>query len=183
MAMEEKKQPAVLEPLKTAQEIEQAIEAILFAAGYPVRYDKLAEVLAIGVIDIHHGIVQQPRLLSCKQTVNTRGGLLTAADQAISQLAALAVEQGDKVAAVVDDQIGVTGKGGDQIALVFLGRRAVAGVHTKALGGKRGCTSVVFKTSYGMSGLREYRNTVERTRSVVYKLQHIGNIGCVYAQE
>jgi segregation and condensation protein B len=52
MAMEEKKQPAVLEPLKTAQEIEQAIEAILFAAGYPVRYDKLAEVLAIGVKDV-----------------------------------------------------------------------------------------------------------------------------------
>ncbi len=50
--MEEKKQPPALEPLKSAKEIEQAIEAILFAAGYPVRYDKLAEVLGLGVKDV-----------------------------------------------------------------------------------------------------------------------------------
>ena len=50
--MEEKKQPILLEPLNTAQEIEQAIEAILFAAGYPVRYDKLAEVLSLSVKDV-----------------------------------------------------------------------------------------------------------------------------------
>lgn len=52
MATEDKKQAAVLEPLKTAKEIEQAIEAILFAAGYPMRYDKLAEVLGISVKDV-----------------------------------------------------------------------------------------------------------------------------------
>lgn len=34
--------------------IESAIEAILFAAGYPVRYDKLAEVLGLGVADTKH---------------------------------------------------------------------------------------------------------------------------------
>lgn len=50
--MEEKKQSVLLEPLNTAQEIEQAIEAILFAAGYPVRYDKLAEVLSLSVKDV-----------------------------------------------------------------------------------------------------------------------------------
>lgn len=51
--MEEKKQNAPeLQPLTTAQEIEQAIEAILFAAGYPMRYDKLAEVLGLSVKDI-----------------------------------------------------------------------------------------------------------------------------------
>lgn len=50
--MEEKKQQSLLEPLTTAQEITQAIEAILFAAGYPVRYDKLAEVLGLSVKDI-----------------------------------------------------------------------------------------------------------------------------------
>lgn len=53
--MEEKKQSApapVLEPLQSAQEIGQAIEAIVFAAGHPVRYDKLAEVLSIGVKDV-----------------------------------------------------------------------------------------------------------------------------------
>lgn len=53
--MEEKKQQAAqqpLEPLTSAKEIEQAVEAIVFAAGYPVRFDKLAEVLGLGVKDV-----------------------------------------------------------------------------------------------------------------------------------
>lgn len=44
--MEEKKQPVELPPLEPEQ-IPEAIEAIVFAAGYPVKYDKLAEVLNI----------------------------------------------------------------------------------------------------------------------------------------
>ena len=51
--MEEKKQTApLLEPLTSAREIEQAIEAILYAAGHPMRYDKLAEVLSLSVKDV-----------------------------------------------------------------------------------------------------------------------------------
>ena len=51
--MEEKKPSApALEPLTSAREIEQAIEAILFAAGYPMRYDKIAEVLSLSVKDV-----------------------------------------------------------------------------------------------------------------------------------
>ncbi len=51
--MEDKKQPiAPLPPLESASEIQQAIEAILYAAGYPVRFDKLAEVLNLGVKDV-----------------------------------------------------------------------------------------------------------------------------------
>ena len=51
--MEEKKpQAPTLEPLTTAQEITQAIEAILFAAGYPMRYDKIGEVLGLSAKDI-----------------------------------------------------------------------------------------------------------------------------------
>ena len=51
--MEDKKQTAPgLEPLITAQQISQAIEAILFAAGHPMRYDKLAEVLSLSVKDV-----------------------------------------------------------------------------------------------------------------------------------
>ncbi len=51
--MEEKKEVAAgLEQLTSAQEIEQAIEAILYAAGYPMRYDKLAEVLGLTVKDV-----------------------------------------------------------------------------------------------------------------------------------
>ncbi len=48
----------VLEPLTSAQEIEQALEAILFAAGYPIRYDKLAEVLCLSVKDVKTMITQ-----------------------------------------------------------------------------------------------------------------------------
>ena len=51
--MEDKKQAApFLEPLTTAQQLEQAIEAILFAAGYPMRYDKLGEVLGLSTKDV-----------------------------------------------------------------------------------------------------------------------------------
>ncbi|MBQ8309811.1 MAG: SMC-Scp complex subunit ScpB [Clostridia bacterium] len=51
--MEEKKEATpYLEQLTSAQDIEQAIEAILYAAGYPMRYDKLAEVLNLTVKDI-----------------------------------------------------------------------------------------------------------------------------------
>ena len=34
--------------------LSNSIEAILFAAGYPVRYDKLAEVLGLGTADTRH---------------------------------------------------------------------------------------------------------------------------------
>ncbi len=50
--MEEKKNTPFLEPLATEQEIEQAIEAILFAAGHPMRYDKIAEVLGLSPKDV-----------------------------------------------------------------------------------------------------------------------------------
>ena len=50
--MEEKKNAPLLEPLTNERDIEQAIEAILFAAGYPMRYDKLAEVLGLSVKDV-----------------------------------------------------------------------------------------------------------------------------------
>ncbi len=38
--------------LSTVADIKRAIEAILFAAGYPVRYDKLAEVLGLTEKDV-----------------------------------------------------------------------------------------------------------------------------------
>ncbi len=83
--MEDKKQSAPLtEPLTTAREIEQAIEAILFAAGYPMRYEKLGEVLGLSAKDIktmvremadrflledtHHGIQLLMYPTSCQLT-------------------------------------------------------------------------------------------------------------------
>ena len=51
--MEDKKQQITpIPPLESAFEVQQAIEAILYAAGYPVRFDKLAEVLTLGVKDV-----------------------------------------------------------------------------------------------------------------------------------
>lgn len=40
------------EVLSTVEDICRAIEAILFAAGYPVSYEKLAEVLGLSVNDV-----------------------------------------------------------------------------------------------------------------------------------
>ena len=67
--MEEKKptQPQ-LEPLTSAQQIEQAIEAILFAAGYPMRYDKLAEVLSLSVKDIKTMVRQMAERFEAEDT-------------------------------------------------------------------------------------------------------------------
>ncbi len=87
--MEEKKESApYLEPLTSGAEIEQAIEAILFAAGHPMRYDKLAEVLGLAVKDVktmvkdmakhfeeedtHHGILLLLYPTSCQLTTKER---------------------------------------------------------------------------------------------------------------
>ena len=46
------KKPDAEAALVTVQDIERAIEAILFAAGYPVRYEKLSEVIGLDVPNI-----------------------------------------------------------------------------------------------------------------------------------
>ncbi len=38
--------------LGTVQDIERAVEAILFAAGYPVKYEKLSEVIGLSIRDL-----------------------------------------------------------------------------------------------------------------------------------
>ena len=48
----EKKQPEQLPALEGVAELEAALEAILFAAGYPMKYTKLSEVLGLDVPDI-----------------------------------------------------------------------------------------------------------------------------------
>lgn len=87
--MEEKKEATpYLEQLTSAQDIEQAIEAILYAAGYPMRYDKLAEVLNLTVKDVktmvkemaahfekedtHHGIQLLLYPTTCQLTTKER---------------------------------------------------------------------------------------------------------------
>lgn len=52
--MEEKKDSKTpyLEPLTDPREIAQAIEAILYAAGHPMRYDKLSELLGLSVKEL-----------------------------------------------------------------------------------------------------------------------------------
>ena len=51
--MEQKKESApYLEQLTSEQELKQAIEAILYAAGYPMRYDKLGELLGLSTKDV-----------------------------------------------------------------------------------------------------------------------------------
>ena len=51
MAEENKKVPADTDGLEQIKNIEGAIEAILYAAGYPVKYEKIAEVLGLSLTD------------------------------------------------------------------------------------------------------------------------------------
>lgn len=51
MAEENKKVPADTDGIEQIKNIEGAIEAILYAAGYPVKYEKIAEVLGLGLTD------------------------------------------------------------------------------------------------------------------------------------
>ena len=53
----EKNMPDAAEALGTVEDIKRAIEAILFAAGYPVKYDKLSEVIGLSQRDIR-GLVE-----------------------------------------------------------------------------------------------------------------------------
>ena len=51
--MEQKKESApYLEQLTSEQDLKQAIEALLYAAGYPMRYDKLGELLGLSTKDV-----------------------------------------------------------------------------------------------------------------------------------
>ena len=50
----EKNPPEVVEALGTVEDIKRAIEAILFAAGYPVKYEKLSEVIGLSQRDIRN---------------------------------------------------------------------------------------------------------------------------------
>ncbi len=47
--------------LATVQDMECAIEAILFAAGYPVKYEKLAEVIGISLRDLRSMVARMAK--------------------------------------------------------------------------------------------------------------------------
>lgn len=57
----EQKTPEAEELLGSVQDIERAVEAILFAAGYPVKYEKLAEVIGLSERDIRNLIENMAR--------------------------------------------------------------------------------------------------------------------------
>lgn len=50
----EKATPEVQELRSSMEDVERAIEAILFAAGYPVKYEKLAEVIGLSQRDLRN---------------------------------------------------------------------------------------------------------------------------------
>ena len=47
--------PETEEILGSVQDVERAVEAILFAAGYPVKYEKLSEVIGLSQKDLPGG--------------------------------------------------------------------------------------------------------------------------------
>lgn len=54
----EKNTPETEEILGSVQDVERAIEAILFAAGYPVKYEKLSEVIGLPGRDLRNFIAR-----------------------------------------------------------------------------------------------------------------------------
>ena len=50
----DQKTPEAEELLGSVQDVERAVEAILFAAGYPVKYEKLAEVIGLPQRDLRN---------------------------------------------------------------------------------------------------------------------------------
>lgn len=57
----EKKVPDTNEALGTVEDIKRAVEAILFAAGYPVKYEKLSEVIGLPQRDLRNLIESMSR--------------------------------------------------------------------------------------------------------------------------
>ncbi len=57
----EKNPPDTIEALGTVEDIKRAIEAILFAAGYPVKYEKLSEVIGLPQRDLRNLIESMTR--------------------------------------------------------------------------------------------------------------------------
>lgn len=57
----EKKSPESEEALGTVEDIKRAVEAILFAAGYPVKYEKLSEVIGLSPRDMKNLIESMSR--------------------------------------------------------------------------------------------------------------------------
>ncbi len=57
----EKSAPDAGELLGSVQDVERAVEAILFAAGYPVKYEKLAEVIGLSMRDLKNLIARMAK--------------------------------------------------------------------------------------------------------------------------
>ena len=57
----EKKTPDTAEALGTVEDVKRAVEAILFAAGYPVKYEKLSEVIGLPQRDLRNLIESMSR--------------------------------------------------------------------------------------------------------------------------
>ena len=68
------------------------------------------QTLAIGIVYVDHCVVEKSCFFARKQAMNTRGGFFATASQVIAVFAAFTVKKRDKIPAVVDDEIGATGK-------------------------------------------------------------------------
>ena len=67
-------------------------------------------MLCLGIVDCHHWAWQNALALTGLQAMDTRRGLLAAADELVCVLLASPTEQIDQVAAVIDDEVRMAGK-------------------------------------------------------------------------
>ena len=93
-------------------------------------------MLAVGVVDHHHGEGQQAVAVELFEPVDAGGGLLAAADDAGQEVFKFRAHELYQLAAVVDDDVGTDGEHGVEVPCVFLGRRPVDGVDFDAAGGE-----------------------------------------------
>ena len=112
-------------------------------SGLPRAVAVVEQVLAVGIVDVDHGVVEKPLCLTRHEAMNARGGLLTAADEVFAEVAVVAVEQRSEVAAVVNDEVGALRERADQILTVLLVGGTVMGVDLKALGSQCRCHIVL----------------------------------------
>jgi hypothetical protein len=86
-------------------------------------------MLAVGIVNVNHGVVKQTLRLARLEAVNTRGGLLAAANETRAKSALLTVNKLCEVAAVVNHKVGHAGKRVHKVLFVLLVRNAVARVY------------------------------------------------------
>ena len=139
----------------------------------------IEQMFAICIVYVNHSVVKKTLSLSCEETVDTRSCFLASADEILAVFAALTVEKVDKVAAVVDNEVGAEGKSVFEVVYIFFLARAVVSVYFKTVSCKR-CGNVVLSgegvTAGNANSCTACSETVSETCSLSLEVNGHGNL-------